>query len=132
MKFTAIAIVIFMMSFQAVTANDRIDACTITGEVLAVRLGEHTEVTFDNNGKKLANLSKFTELTIKIHKAETKKKSKLTQIRRCEPMSGKEIKAGLCEDQTIVAGDVITGDTDGWFDGPDCLVNVRFIKKAGE
>jgi len=102
------------------------NGCIISGEVLDVRLGSHD---FKSNNRDQSNKISFTELIIKINSTETPSEQFFNA--NCKKIrQQKTINVGLCEEQTIIVGDIIKGDTGGWENGPDCIIDVKFIFKA--
>ncbi len=71
---------------------------------------------------------KYTELSILIQKSSLK--SLLGKSTPCKKYAvGQTINVGLCEEQTVKQGYVIEADTGGWVNGPNCLINVKIIKR---
>lgn len=122
-----ILLILVLFNFSSpsiVYATD--NGCIISGEVQEVRLGSHN---FKSNNKNTDNIVSFTELTIKLNSSETPPEQFFNA--NCEKINQqKTINVGLCEEQTIIVGDIIKGDTGGWENGPDCIIDVKFIYKA--
>lgn len=119
-------IIFFFLNIFIEDASASDTGCIVTGKVKEVRLGSYN---FTSNNKNSANRVSFTELVLEVISADTPTEQFFNSD--CEKINQqKEISVGLCEEQTIIVGDVIKGDTGGWENGPDCLIDVKFIFKA--
>jgi len=105
------------------------DTCIVTGEVTKIYLGEYSSPYYTDNGDLKVNKVKYTSLSMKILTSEMLERG--ANGEDCSRFKVDELsEIGLCEEQTVLVGDIIKGATDGWANGPDCYVDVEFIKKV--
>ena len=118
-----ILVVLLSISFPQLALSQK---CLVRGEISAIELGEHV---LDNQVMGLANYRvKFTELTVELY--EVKVGESAVKSKRCKDYAQKKrINVGLCEEQTLLIGDVIEAQTGAWLGGPECVHNVRILKR---
>ncbi len=128
----ACSMALFASSVTAIPPVPPKEACWIEGLVKKVRAGSYQDAIYDTSGPEPEFKPKtitYTELLIHITQVEPLRADASVARECAQDIVDTARPYGLCEEQTIVAGDRIRARNDGWGLAPECLHHVTFIQK---